>query len=168
MISLCFIPVVDADSIYSEIGINNFVIINNHAFVDVIQTPLLLTGSSFVVWPAGLIIINYWNGNQTIMNKTVYNPTLIPFSQGATLTIKDINGTVLFTAQTYIDDIGSEWKYRFGNGVNSMVLTAIIALICSVILMLAIFYNREIVILGDKKQSDKVNTLKPSTEGEND
>ena len=126
--------------------------INNHAFVDTSQTPLLLTGSSFVIWPGQLIYVTYASGNVSYFNKGIYQPTLIQFQNGATLTINDANGTTILTVQTFVDDFGNEYKYRLGNGPNSLVITAVVALISSCLLMLAIFYKREIILWGDKKQ----------------
>lgn len=139
--------------------------INNHAFVDTSQTPLLLTGESFVIWPGQLIYVNYSKGNTSYFNKEIYQPTLIAFQSGATLTIKDANETTLLTVQTFVDDFANEYKYRLGNGPNSLVITAIVALITSCLLMLAIFYKREIILWGDKKQQTE--TLSEIKEGQN-
>jgi hypothetical protein len=79
---------------------------------------------------------------------------MIQFVDGATLTITATNGTVLLTTQTFNDDIGNEWKYRLGNGYSSIVITAIVAFITSSLLMLAIFYKREYVLIGTKNQPE--------------
>jgi hypothetical protein len=145
---------VKASTVSDAMGIETYVIISNKAFVDTTTTPLLLTGP-MMIWPGELIHVQYANGNATYFDKSIYQPTAINFVDGATLIITNSTGNVIFKSETYVDNIENEWKYRLGNGPNSIVINAVASLLCACIFMLAIFYKYKSVILGDEKQCKK-------------
>lgn len=128
-------------------GIGTFAMISNKQFIDTTD-PNILLSNDFIIWPNGVIHLNYSMGNQTFVNKDIYQVTAITFVPNAVLTITYTNGTQIFTGHTYQDNLENQWKYKLGQGYTSMIITAVFALIGSIFIIVALFWKRQIILWG--------------------
>jgi len=117
--------------------------------IDISANVVIGSDSILVVHSYNILTVNYVKGNETYINNARYIKKVFTLNvyDNAHLTIRDMNDNVVVDCFIHTLSIGNFFEYVFPMQYQQLAITVCLAFIVSILLVYALFVNRESRIL---------------------